>query len=100
MLFLQFESLDSFTTGFANIKEPTKGKRLTNPALVITPAVAAHVNGHRIGYGAGYYDRFIHKHPEHIYVTITLEDLIISQDCFEEHDMQVQFIITEKRIII
>jgi len=32
--------------------------------LAIVPALAADKQGNRLGYGGGYYDRFLQKHPD------------------------------------
>lgn len=47
------------------VKEPSQQKEDSSSDidLLIVPAVALDVEGHRLGYGAGYYDRFLQKHP-------------------------------------
>ena len=67
-------------------------------ALVIMPLVAFDRNGDRIGYGKGYYDRFLYRH-----LTGTKIGLAYSlQECeieSEETDIKMDFVVTEKEII-
>lgn len=65
--------------------------------LVITPGVVFNVNGYRIGYGGGYYDRFLSTFKGE---TISLaHELQIQNFDQDAHDEPVHKIITEKRII-
>lgn len=56
-----FEGLDQLQEGNWGIKEPKQGIA-TNPHdidVVLVPMLAFDVRGHRVGYGKGYYDRFL-----------------------------------------
>ncbi|MDX2189715.1 MAG: 5-formyltetrahydrofolate cyclo-ligase [Bacteroidota bacterium] len=63
------------------IKEPIEGK-LINPALidiVLVPSILIDTKGHRIGYGKGYYDRFLTKcNPKCLKIGITFEDMVLA----------------------
>jgi len=68
--------------------------------LVIVPGVAFTQQGHRLGRGGGYYDRFLKKLSRQAYsVGLAFEMQIIEEIPLEETDMPVDCIITEKRII-
>jgi len=68
--------------------------------LVIVPGVAFTQQGHRLGRGGGYYDRFLKKLSRGAYsVGLAFEMQIIEEIPLEETDMPVDCIITEKRII-
>jgi len=68
--------------------------------LVIVPGVAFDKKGYRIGYGGGYYDRFLAKLPSHIpTISIAYELQLIDEVPIEPHDIPVQYIITENEFI-
>ena len=87
------------------VKEPKK--EFTRPFdknsidLVIVPGVAFGENGCRMGYGAGFYDRFIHSIQNDSLVTIGVAFEIQIYDFIpqEDHDITLDYIVTEKRII-
>lgn len=68
--------------------------------IVIVPAVAYDTNGYRLGYGGGYYDRFLDSlRDDCLTVGIAFEIQIFDEVPKEDHDAQLDYIITEKRII-
>ena len=59
--------------GFQGILEPNaKCKPIKEPGLMIIPGVAFDKENHRIGYGGGYYDRYLSKHKNVAYKKIGL----------------------------
>ena len=66
--------------------------------LVIVPALAFDLKGFRIGYGGGYYDRYLSGIPA-ITVGITRERLLRDELPAERHDVAVRCIITEERTL-
>jgi 5-formyltetrahydrofolate cyclo-ligase len=72
------------------------------PRIVCIPCLAFNREGHRLGYGGGYYDRTIEdlKKKERV---ITIGVAYSSQEVkdlpLEEHDQQLDFIVTEKEVI-
>jgi len=68
--------------------------------LVIVPGVAFDIHKNRIGFGAGFYDRFLQSlNPECLKVGIAFEFQIFDTVPVEEHDIALDFVITEERII-
>ncbi|SHH40028.1 5-formyltetrahydrofolate cyclo-ligase [Tepidibacter thalassicus] len=68
--------------------------------IVIVPAVAYDINGYRLGYGGGYYDRFLktlRKDAKTIGIAFELQ--VFNNIPKEEHDAKLNYIVTEKRII-
>ncbi|RLE11900.1 5-formyltetrahydrofolate cyclo-ligase [Candidatus Aerophobetes bacterium] len=87
-----------------NIPEPEKDERypvsLKEIELVIVPGVAFDTKGRRLGFGGGFYDRFLNKLSSRVKsVALAFECQIIDEVPCEEHDVSVDYIITEKRII-
>jgi 5-formyltetrahydrofolate cyclo-ligase len=68
--------------------------------LVVVPGVAFDAHGHRIGYGRGYYDRFLAGiGRKAITVAFAYESQIHDHVPSQEHDCHVQVILTEERVI-
>lgn len=62
-------------------------------ALVLMPGLAFDAQGHRIGYGGGFYDRFLEQEPEHPTVALCYDFQMLPQLKTEEHDIPVDAVI-------
>ena len=67
---MKFFYLDDFSCvelGYCNIPEPSgfEPEAQDSSALVLMPGLAFDPYGHRIGYGGGFYDKFLTKEPGH-----------------------------------
>lgn len=68
--------------------------------MVVVPGVAFDENKNRIGFGAGYYDAFLKNTRKECHkVGIAFEIQICQHIPKEEHDVPLDMIVTEKRII-
>lgn len=67
--------------------------------LVIVPGIAFSITGYRIGYGGGYYDRFLSnvKCPK---IGLSYEMQIVNEISVDKYDVKLTKIITEKSVII
>ena len=67
MKFIYLDDLSQVALGYCNIPEPiAAGPEADDPtALVLMPGLAFDAQGHRIGYGGGFYDRFLAQEPNH-----------------------------------
>ena len=95
MVAQKFESFSDLTVGAYGILEPT-GEICADFDLIIVPGVAFSEDLHRIGYGAGYYDRFL-KGKKAVTVGLFYE----IQKCeFESgaYDLPLDYIITEEKV--
>ncbi|MEK7275570.1 MAG: 5-formyltetrahydrofolate cyclo-ligase [Candidatus Desantisbacteria bacterium] len=85
---------------------------LSEVEMIIVPGIAFDINGYRIGYGGGYYDRLLepisekypqenkkHQNIKTCLIGICFECQLIDAIPVENHDMSVEIIITEERII-
>lgn len=71
--------------------------------IVIVPAVVFDLKKNRIGFGGGYYDTFLKKTGKNnkkvLFVGVCYDFQITDKIPTEEHDMTVDFVVSENRII-
>ena len=67
MKFILLTDLTRVEKGYAGIPEPIDDGPIANDptALVLMPGMVFDPQGHRIGYGGGFYDKFLASEPEH-----------------------------------
>jgi 5-formyltetrahydrofolate cyclo-ligase len=92
-------SLDEVEVGHYKIMEPKKSLKKALPKdidLAIIPGVVFAANGHRIGYGKGFYDRLLKKLtcPK---VGVAYDFQIVENIAGESHDTPMDMIITESK---
>ena len=68
--------------------------------VVIVPAIAIDPTGHRIGYGAGYYDRTLPKYaPPAVTIAVGYDYQLVAEVPFTEGDVRVHWIVTDVRTL-
>ncbi len=94
-------SLEDLEPGSFGIMEPKKECPLceTEEGLLLMPGVAFDVGCHRVGYGGGYYDRYLEKHPGLVHIALSFEFQVFEEVPFEDHDILPEMIITDLRIL-
>ncbi|MDN5292831.1 MAG: 5-formyltetrahydrofolate cyclo-ligase [Eubacteriales bacterium] len=95
---------DDIGTGAWGIPEPKpEAIRPVPPQeidLVLVPGVAFDEKGNRLGYGGGFYDRFLlQTGPGTVFVALAFELQVRDQVYPEAHDQPVHYIVTEERVI-
>ena len=65
--------------------------------LTLVPGLVFDLNGWRLGYGGGFYDRFLCQF-EGVYAGITFHELLRPNVPHDPHDIPMQYIISEKGI--
>ena len=91
MRFIYLDDLQAVSDGYAGIPEPIADEPVANDpkALVLMPGLAFDREGHRIGYGGGFYDRFLENEPEHPTVALCYHFQLLDHLDTEEHDIPV-----------
>lgn len=95
-------SIDALTVGAYSIPEPPDDAPTltsTENSVCLVPALGFDRLGMRIGYGAGYYDRFL-KNFSGISVGVAFSSFIFDELPTEATDIPVDVIITEGEVII
>ena len=99
----QIENMDQLTLGTYGILEPVNRQKPAEVEvidLVIVPGCAFDPQGYRLGYGVGYYDRFLKTVAGSCSVGLAFELQMVPEIPRQEsHDVPVDLIITEKRVI-
>lgn len=94
---------DELEVGYYNILTPKEEYiRFINPEeidLAIVPGVAFNRDGYRVGYGGGYYDRFLSQYTDIIKLGIAFDLQIVDKLPIEDFDIPVDIIFTEREII-
>ena len=95
MRFIYLEDMSQVATGYAGIPEPVADEPVADDktALVLMPGLAFDPQGHRIGYGGGFYDRFLEQEPAHPTLALCYEFQMLSYLETEEHDIPVDCVL-------
>ncbi len=57
LIFRDYKIGDRLVRGAYGTKQPAKTAKITRPDIILLPLLGFTANGHRLGYGGGYYDR-------------------------------------------
>lgn len=101
MEFLKVHSENELQLGMYNILEPISACEKYIPYkndLVIVPCLSADKNKNRIGYGKGYYDRFL-KNFKGVSISPCYNEMIYSEIPTDEYDIKINIIVTDKEVI-
>ena len=95
MVFIYLNDLTQVEKGYAGIPEPVAdGPVATDThALVLMPGLAFDPEGHRIGYGGGFYDKFLQREPEHPTLALCYEFQMLQHLETEAHDIPVDCVL-------
>ena len=95
MKFIFMDDLSKVEKGYANIPEPIADEPVADDetALVLMPGLAFDPQGHRCGYGGGFYDKFLAAEPEHPTLALCYEFQMFPVLETEEHDIPVDYVL-------
>ncbi|NLZ81741.1 MAG: 5-formyltetrahydrofolate cyclo-ligase [Clostridiales bacterium] len=66
-------------------------------ALLIMPGVAFDKNNNRVGYGAGYYDKYLEKANNHYKIALAYKFQVFESIYNDDHDIKPDLVLTEER---
>ena len=101
---IEVHSLADLKPGTYDIPEPSPDNyQEVTPNLldlIITPAVAFDTDKYRIGYGAGYYDRFFASLKKDIIkIGVGFDEQLVQEVPREPHDIRLNYVLTDKRLL-
>ena len=91
MKFILLSDLSQVVKGYAGIPEPiADGPVAVDPtALVLMPGLAFDPEGHRLGYGGGFYDKFLAAEPDHPTLALCYDFQMLPHLDTESYDIPV-----------
>ena len=95
MRFIYLDDLSRVEKGYCNIPEPIEdGPIADDPtALVLMPGLAFDPQGHRMGYGGGFYDKFLASEPGHPTLALCYDFQMLEYLETEAHDIPVDTVL-------
>lgn len=88
--------LDDIRPGAYGIREPEPHERLDDPQVIVVPALAFDTKGQRIGYGGGYYDRYLKRFPQAYSIGLCFSRCLCQQVAADAWDHPVSLVLTER----
>jgi 5-formyltetrahydrofolate cyclo-ligase len=85
------------------VKQPLESASaidLTSVDLVLVPGIAFDVQGNRLGFGQGYYDRLLPRMPNAVRVGLSFELQLLVEVPATAHDVPVDQLATERRMLV
>ena len=101
MDFYKWSSKEPLTINKYGVPEPNL-KKLKYPDIILIPLLAFDERLHRLGYGGGYYDRYIEKiskKKSSVKIGLALSFQKINNVPTTKYDKKLDYIVTEKNIL-
>ncbi|MBI5328310.1 MAG: 5-formyltetrahydrofolate cyclo-ligase [Deltaproteobacteria bacterium] len=107
LMFLRVHGKEDMAPGSYYIKEPVNHRENhpdDRPAaaldIIVVPGIAFDANGNRLGYGRGYYDKALSSlKAKCLMIALAFDFQILDKIPAETHDVKMDMIITENRVI-
>ncbi|MFL1996820.1 MULTISPECIES: 5-formyltetrahydrofolate cyclo-ligase [Lysinibacillus] len=103
---MSFYAIDSFAqleTVYMHLREPIPERcefvDANEMDVILVPGVVFDRYGYRIGYGGGYYDRYVLNYKKGKLLSMLFDEQIIDRVPTEEHDCPVDIIVTPSKRI-
>jgi 5-formyltetrahydrofolate cyclo-ligase len=103
MSFIYISSMDELKEGFCGILEPEYDEKKialpTSDSLILVPGFAFDATLNRLGYGGGYYDKYMSENPEAYRIGIGFHSQYTQSPLpRESYDIPLDMLITDKMI--
>ncbi len=100
MSFYIIKSYDDLEIGYFNIPEPKvycEKLRSFDDSLCLVPGLAYDKLGYRVGFGGGYYDRFLSGYSG-VSVGMCYSDCVADELPVDEYDRKINVLVTDNKI--
>lgn len=95
--------ISDLVLGKFNIKMPKiENLKIINPInldLIFVPGLAYDKNGYRLGFGGGYYDKFLLKSSNANFIGVIYDEYILNEIPIEKHDISMSYLVSESGIL-
>lgn len=101
MVFRRIVDETTFATSRFGVEEPIDGViiRPSRQSILLLPGSCFDKQGHRIGYGGGFYDRYLAQNHYRAAIAVAYNFQLLDAIPFESHDVMVNGIVTESGYI-
>lgn len=95
MIFVWMDDLNAVEKGYSGIPEPIAVSPVADDptALVLMPGLAFDPEGHRCGYGGGFYDKFLASEPEHPTLALCYDFQMLPHLETDDYDIPVDCVL-------
>ncbi len=99
MIFKEIHSLGDCEPGIWGILEPKENTYLIEEkGMILMPGLGFDTEGHRIGYGGGFYDKYLEKHPDFVKVALAYDEQVVEEIPYEDHDIIVNYLLIPSKL--
>lgn len=99
LVFHAWEPSAVLEKGDFGISAPPASSPLIEPDVVVVPLLGFDRRGHRIGYGKGHFDKYLHTHTG-TFIGYGFSGQEVKESPSEPHDIPMHYIVTEAEVIM
>lgn len=92
--------MDDLEIGMYGILEPNKDCRyvdITDIDFAVLPCITCDIHGNRLGYGGGFYDRYL-ANKKFSTAVLCWHEILLDSVPIEKHDIPADYVVTDKAI--
>ena len=99
LVFRKIKSLSELEQGNFSVMEPKEScPTVKKMDVIVVPAIALTREGYRLGYGFGYYDRYLSSKKSKT-IALTYSKQVVRSFPHSDHDVRIDCMVTEDEII-
>lgn len=95
MQFVRWSPGEVMERDSAGIPMPKSGHPVS-PDCILVPCVGLTASGHRLGYGAGWYDRTLNEYPQALTIGVLAQAFMVKNISAQSHDVALNAYVTEE----